>query len=267
MKFRWTIYCHIHIDSGRRYIGLTRKTMMYRWNQHVYGSKLKIGIKCAHFWAAIRQYGKDAFSHEILEVCETLEAANEAEAKWISHFDSRNSEKGFNLAPGGLFVPCLVRKNPWQDPEYRLKLLASMNGRWSPELRAEASNTSKENWQDPEYRSKIGVIHQSVEFKTLISSIVTGRRLSVETRLNLSRKNSGKKLSLNTRGKITSSLKGRTHSEETRRKISEARRRQSISSETRAKIASSNTGKRHSDESRANMSIIQKKLARERINA
>ena len=29
----------------------------------------KTGKGCTHFWNAIRKYGKDAFTHEVLEVC------------------------------------------------------------------------------------------------------------------------------------------------------------------------------------------------------
>ena len=121
MGIRWTIYCHIHIESGRRYIGLTKKTMMQRWNQHVFMASRKRGKGCAHFWAAIKKYGKDAFSHEVLEVCETLEAANLAEAKWINHFNSRDPQFGFNLVRGGAHIPHPV-KNPWDRLEFREKM-------------------------------------------------------------------------------------------------------------------------------------------------
>lgn len=40
---RYTVYCHIHIESGRRYVGLTKLTMMKRWNQHVYNAESKKG--------------------------------------------------------------------------------------------------------------------------------------------------------------------------------------------------------------------------------
>ena len=76
---RYTIYCHTHTESGRRYIGLTKLTMMKRWNSHIYtANHVKNGKLAAtgHFPNAIRKYGKDAFSHEVLEVCSTLEEAN-----------------------------------------------------------------------------------------------------------------------------------------------------------------------------------------------
>jgi hypothetical protein len=169
---RWTIYCHIHIDSGRRYIGLTKKTMMFRWNQHLYNIKSKQGKGCHHFWNAIRKYGKDAFSHEILEVCYDLEVANLAEECWIEFYDTRNPEKGFNLIKGGTYQPHPIRKNPWNNPEYRAKSCIASKRKWqdpafrskvfsasiattqSNEFRIAASERTKEFWQDPNYREK-----------------------------------------------------------------------------------------------------------------
>ncbi len=41
----WTIYCHMHIESGRRYIGQTKYSMMHRWNQHCAQAKKFEGKK------------------------------------------------------------------------------------------------------------------------------------------------------------------------------------------------------------------------------
>ena len=108
---RWTVYCHIHRATGRRYVGLTKKTWRKRWNQHVYTASKLAKKGWSHFANAIRKYGKDAFDHEVLEVCDTLDEANAAEEKWIEHFDSRNPEKGFNLKRGGDHLPHPVSKS------------------------------------------------------------------------------------------------------------------------------------------------------------
>ncbi|KKM23993.1 hypothetical protein LCGC14_1609580 [marine sediment metagenome] len=116
----WTIYCHIHNITGRRYVGLTSQTWQERWKNQVHVAKSSKGGRW-HFPNAIRKYGKDAFSHKVLGVCDTLEEANIAEIRWIEHFDTRNPEKGFNLAKGGKHVPHPIRKNPWNNPKYRAK--------------------------------------------------------------------------------------------------------------------------------------------------
>jgi hypothetical protein len=87
-----TIYCHIHVASGRRYVGQTRLSMERRWWQHVYDAIRGFSGSRA-FAAAICEYGPNAFAHEVLETCETQAAGNEAETKWIGHYDS--------LVPGG----------------------------------------------------------------------------------------------------------------------------------------------------------------------
>ena len=75
---KWTIYCHIHIESGRKYIGLTKHSMAKRWNRHAYDA-IKFRYLNNYFHNAIRKYGKDAFEHKILRVCYSLEEANAAE--------------------------------------------------------------------------------------------------------------------------------------------------------------------------------------------
>ena len=148
---RYTIYCHIHIESGRRYIGLTQRTMSQRWSQHV--SQSKHAKKLWHFPNAIRKYGKDAFSHEVLEVCSTLEEANIREEFWIEHFKTRDSQFGFNIAPGGQHIPHPIR-NPMDRPEFREKALANL-ARANDIPREVRAQRAKELWKDPDFRERI----------------------------------------------------------------------------------------------------------------
>lgn len=154
----WTIYCHIHTDSGRRYVGLTRLTMMRRWNSHVHSSNSSKGGKrmvTSHFANAIRKYGKDAFEHKVLETCDTLEAANAAEQRWIEELGTRDPEKGFNLAKGGAHIPH-PKKNPWDRPEYRARMLEKNKELWeNPEFRAKLSRHSKSLPSNPGFVAKM----------------------------------------------------------------------------------------------------------------
>ena len=148
----WTIYCHVHIESGRRYVGLTKKTLLQRWNQHIYSaSHRKLG-KQSHFWASILKYGKDAFSHEVLGTAANLEQANLAEEYWIEHYDTRNPEKGFNLMKGGQHAPHPV-KNPWDRPGFRDKHAASMQKVYQdPGWRSSVSSSMKKICSSSEWR-------------------------------------------------------------------------------------------------------------------
>lgn len=50
---------------------------------------------------AVNKYGKDNFSVEMIDTAETQEELNDKEFYWVEHFDSMNSEVGYNLVPGG----------------------------------------------------------------------------------------------------------------------------------------------------------------------
>jgi hypothetical protein len=163
---RWTVYCHTHVASGRRYVGLTKKTMLARWNQHSYNARQKKGKKCSYFWAAIRKYGPESFSHEILKSCGSLEEASAAEIRYIEEFGSKDREKGFNLMKGGS-RPVLDKKSyselrsslaleHWKDPRYRTSVVSSMTATKNlPENRAMASKRAKALWADNAFREKV----------------------------------------------------------------------------------------------------------------
>jgi group I intron endonuclease len=215
MEPRWTIYSHTHVASGRRYVGLTKKTMLFRWNQHIQNAKAKRGKGCVHFWAAIRKYGKDAFSHEVLEICDTIESANAAEERLIRELETRNPEKGFNLARGGLHFPSHGGKNPWDRPEFREKMIM----------------VNAQTMSRPEVRRKIG-------------DAARGRVFSAETRRKISENNVGKTIGPEAAAKISATMKAKDWSwkvlgPETRRKISEAVRGRKTSQATKDRISAS----------------------------
>jgi|WetSurMetagenome_2_1015567.scaffolds.fasta_scaffold116818_2 hypothetical protein len=264
----WTVYCHVHTDSGRRYIGLTSQSMLHRWNQHVSKSKSSKDGRW-HFPNAIRKFGKDAFSHEILEVCETLEAANEAEAKWIDHFDSRNPEKGFNLARGGEHIPHQIRKNPWDDPEYRKKAIIALHRSLAkPEVIANRSTASKKAWDNYERRKKAGLISKEVQSRPEVleknRSSQLGKKHSQEHRAKtiLALKNRSPELIK----RIASMSRGRKFSQESREKIKikSLGRKQTL--EARMKISLANKGKTPHPTALANSLINRVKRAQTRIN-
>ena len=153
----WTIYCHTHIATGRRYIGLTSRTWQDRWKHHIHDAQRSKGGRW-HFPNAIRKYGKDAFIHEVLEFCCSLEVANIAEESWIEFFNTRNPEKGFNLAKGGLHVPHPIEK-PTRTPEsISRRSLASKLALNTPESRARRSLASKLALNTPESKIKRSIL-------------------------------------------------------------------------------------------------------------
>ena len=274
-KKRWTIYCHIHRESGRRYVGITSKSWRKRWNDHASAAKRAKKDGRSHFANAIRKYGKDAFSHEVLEVCISLEVANAAEVRWIAHFNTTDSEKGFNLAPGGGHLPHPV-KNPWDRPEYRKKMLAKdcaqhlqtpvarakqLASMRSPESRRKRSSATRAALARPETRRKREVMRADPAYKAQISESLKASLASDEARARMSEA-SRRSATPEVREKRSASLKESMSRPEVKKKLSASSKAawsdpeyrekvlsRKISDETRAKISAAGTGRRHSPES------------------
>jgi len=161
----WTIYCHTLISDGRRYVGQTSQSMARRWRGHCRYARAD-GSRTL-FANTIRKHGPDAFAHEVLQTCATQEEANEVERIWIERLGALDPAKGFNRKVGGNEGPHDGRRNPWDRPEHRAKMLEALNrpeaiakmseasrlAKASPEFRAKVSAEAKARWADPEHRA------------------------------------------------------------------------------------------------------------------
>jgi len=84
--------------SGKSYIGKTIKSILKRFDEHVWHSLNENCLK-THFHNAIKKYGKGDFIIELLECAENT-LASEREIYWIDYFDTFNGE-GYNMTVGG----------------------------------------------------------------------------------------------------------------------------------------------------------------------
>lgn len=82
--------------SGKIYIGKTQQGLKRRIYDHIVHAK----SNTTKFSKAIRKYG-DQIKWETIEEVNGLEAANQAEIKWIQHYKSTDSQVGYNLTEGG----------------------------------------------------------------------------------------------------------------------------------------------------------------------
>ena len=92
------IYKATSATTGKVYIGQTTQTLQERINQHnshAYGHQYNY-----HFHNAIRKYGAEDFTYEIIEDgIKSAEMLNERERYWISYYNSYYD--GYNSTMGG----------------------------------------------------------------------------------------------------------------------------------------------------------------------
>lgn len=83
------IYKTTNLVNNKIYIG-----KQIRPNKNYLGSGLILK-------EAIKKYGRKNFKKEILETCDDKETLSEREKYWISFYNSRNREIGYNITVGG----------------------------------------------------------------------------------------------------------------------------------------------------------------------
>lgn len=91
------IYKITNTVNQKMYIGLTTTSIETRWKYHKKSAKKPK----APLYYAMRKYGIDKFTIEIIEECILLNVQNR-EKYWIKYYDTfLNKEKGYNQSPGG----------------------------------------------------------------------------------------------------------------------------------------------------------------------
>lgn len=89
----YQIYIHT-APNGKKYVGQTCQRLERRWrNGHGY-------CRNPHFARAIEKYGWNNFTHEVVQLCETLEEANAAEKAFIKEYRTNEVEYGYNISGG-----------------------------------------------------------------------------------------------------------------------------------------------------------------------
>lgn len=91
------IYKATNKINGKVYIGQSHKTLEERMRRHKNDSKRQN----SYFYRAIRKYGWENFSWEVIDTATTSEELNEKEVYWIQYYQSfDNREKGYNSTSG-----------------------------------------------------------------------------------------------------------------------------------------------------------------------
>lgn len=101
----FTIYKTTNKINGKVYVGQHKvKSLFARDNYLGSGRKLK---------PAIKKYGKENFSKEIITIAMTQSEADVLEKYYIEKYDSTNPEKGYNILKGGQGTGRLNNPIPW----------------------------------------------------------------------------------------------------------------------------------------------------------
>lgn len=90
------IYKATNKVNGKCYIGQTRHSLEFRKSQHLRHAR---NNGSTHFYQAIRKYGADNFSWEILCSTNNKDRLNELETFFITKYNS--IENGYNMVDGG----------------------------------------------------------------------------------------------------------------------------------------------------------------------
>ena len=100
----WLIYKHTNKINGKCYIGQTKQTVNIRWANGLGYNPYNNPKNCI-FWNAIKKYGWDNFTHQILEDnIKEQEDANNREIYWIKYYNSYigfDNSNGYNMTLGG----------------------------------------------------------------------------------------------------------------------------------------------------------------------
>lgn len=88
------IYKITNLLDKKIYIGQTQRTLEERMKEHCRNSRK------SYIDNAIKKYGIENFSAEVIETCKTVEELNEREIFWIKFFDCK-FPNGYNLTDGG----------------------------------------------------------------------------------------------------------------------------------------------------------------------
>lgn len=91
------IYKFTHLETGRCYIGQTIQNPNRRRLEHIADSRYT--SKEYHFHNALRKYGINAFTFEVIDTASSIGELNLLEEKYIDQYDS--IKNGFNIRQAG----------------------------------------------------------------------------------------------------------------------------------------------------------------------
>ena len=161
MNNNFCVYRHVNLINQKIYIGITKRIPEVRWGKD--GKNYK---NSPVFYNAIKKYGWDNFSHEVLFTNLTKEEACQKEIELIKEYKTQEIEHGYNVLSGGnhFSMPDSVKKH------LSKMLMGNQNGKGkicSEEKKQKISLAQKGKTLSEEHKrniskSKIGKTHKPI---------------------------------------------------------------------------------------------------------
>ena len=171
MEDKYCVYKHT-VPNDKVYIGITRRKPEKRWGSN------GINYRTQVFYHAIKKYGWENISHEILYDNLSKEEAEKMEIELIAMYQSNDINFGYNIDNGGHCMSSF-------SEEHKRKISDSKNG-----------------------------VRHSEETKRKISEALTGRKLSDEHRQKMIEIGKNRKFSDDAIRRISESSKNREYTHE-----------------------------------------------------
>jgi len=194
-----TIYLLRDNTNNMIYIGQTWLSLKKRFGPRGLGYKNSI-----YLYAAIQKHGHENFTYEVLDTCEDQETADLLEDNYITQYDSRNPDVGYNLKEGGSagrhsnetrekMSKTMKNKTDKLSPEELANKVKYIVGYWEGKERGphseewkEENSTRMTEWHENNVHPMLGKTH-SEEAKIKISEASKGHPVSEEQRKAISK--------------------------------------------------------------------------------
>lgn len=208
--------------NNKKYVGITSGRLGLRVDRHIKDAKNGSPLLLHR---AIRKYGMENFSVEILVSASNYQELQEIEKKMIAELKTHSDRGGYNLTLGGDGGNTLLNPEVKKRHKKSLKKVQASNTEkyleWikkNPEKHAErvlkVTESIQKKWQDPNFKQS-QLDNNDGLFKK-------GHKDSLETRLRKSVARNGMKQSETHKKNIGKALKGRVFSTAWKEKISKA---------------------------------------------
>jgi len=160
------VYLITNLVNKKVYVGKTERSLESRWKEHVRSSKRKTNQPIRR---AIKKYGDNSFSIQILNDTTDPMFLRWLERFWIAVFNSRDPYVGYNLTEGGEGVSGYKH-----SPEALAKVSAALKGRtyspetralWSAQRKGNKSRTGQKRTEEEKLKSSIALKKRYADFR------------------------------------------------------------------------------------------------------